>query len=202
LLYLGTSGLTHDFSVEWNPAEAVITGVVPTPEKDHLNWWYLYSFKTESGQDAQGKIVLSERDRFSAGDRVPVVYVRNEPRDNRYANESLPRGFLYWLLVGCGISVLAPVPLWLRREIDEYRALRRLARLGRPLPGQLISARWVPWAKSPTDPKLDIEYMSGTPEGHNVSGHAQISASDVADKAEPGVIVAVWYLRDHGGLLL
>jgi hypothetical protein len=79
----GASGLIHDFSVECNSAEAVITRVMPMQKKDHFDWWYLYSFKTESGQGAQDKIVLSERDRFSVGDWIPVVYVRNDPQDNR-----------------------------------------------------------------------------------------------------------------------
>jgi hypothetical protein len=57
-LCLGASGLSHDFSVEWNTVEAVITQVVPMLKKDRFDWWYLYSFKTESGQNAQGKIVL------------------------------------------------------------------------------------------------------------------------------------------------
>jgi hypothetical protein len=189
----------HDFFVEWSTAEVVITQVVAMPKKDHFDWWYLYSFKTESGQDAQGKIVLSERDRFSAGDRIPVVYVRSEPQDNQYPNEWSPRGFWYWVLIGSGVLVLSAT---LRREIDAYRAWRRLARLGYPVPGEVIKAQWVPLVKSPKDPKLDIEYMFSTPGRHNFRAQWQISASDVADKAEPGVIVAVWYSPEEGYLLL
>jgi hypothetical protein len=73
-LYVGASGLIRDFLVEWNTAEAMITQCVPRKYKDHFNWWCLYSFKTENDQEANGKIVLdeSERNRFSAGDRIPV----------------------------------------------------------------------------------------------------------------------------------
>jgi hypothetical protein len=201
-LCLGVLGLIHDFSVEWNTAEAVIIGLTPMQKNDHFDWWYLYSFKMESGQGAQGKIVLSERDRFSVGDRIPVLYVRNDPQDNRYANDPLPRKFLYWVFVGAGVSVVGAAGLVLLREIEAYRAWRRVAFLGHPVPGEVISARWGPWVKSAKDPKLDIEYMLNTPEGRNVRAQAQISASDVADKAEPGVIVAVWYAPDRGYLLL
>jgi hypothetical protein len=43
LLCLGASGLTYDFLVENNTAEAVITQAVPILKKDHVDWWYLYS---------------------------------------------------------------------------------------------------------------------------------------------------------------
>jgi hypothetical protein len=100
------------------------------------------------------------------------------------------------------VSAVGAAGLVLLREIGAYRAWRRLARLGHPVPGEVTKAQWVPWAKSPKDPKLDIEYMFSTPEGHNLSAQAQISAFDVADKAELGVKVAVWYSPGEGCLLL
>jgi hypothetical protein len=73
------------------------------------------------------------------------------------------------------------------------------------VPGEVINAQcehWIKSIKSPADRNLDIEHVFDTPEGHNVNAHAQISASDVADKVEPGVIVAVWYSPDGGYLPL
>jgi hypothetical protein len=203
IFYWGSRSLIYDFSVKWLTAEAVITAVTPVQKGDHFNWWYWYTFKTGDGKNAQGKIVLEDRNRFAIGERVPVVYVQSDPSDNRYANDPLPRSVRDWFFVGLSIFLLGSSAFWLREDLAYYRSLRRLARIGQPLPGHIVKAQFAGSAMDPDIP-VEIDYTFKAYTGDILSAKARLALVHIARRTipEPGTAVAVWHAAQEGSLLI
>src|SRR5262249_49606900 len=147
-----------------------------------FNWWYLYSFRTTDGHNAQGKIVLSERTRFDVGAKVPVVYVQSDPADNRYANDPMPRSVRDWFFIGLGLFMVGVIVLRLRADLAGYRHLRRLARFGLPLPGNIVKAHLAGAGMNPDLP-VEIEYRFKTCAGETFDAKAQIKFVHLACRA-------------------
>jgi hypothetical protein len=203
LFYWGSGSLIYDFSVKWLSAEAVITDAVPVSKGDHFDWWYLYSFKTADGGNAGGMIVESKRDKFAIGERVPVVYVQTDPKDNRYANDPLPRSVRDWFFIGLSLFLLRGAALTLRETFAGYRGLLRLARRGRPVPGYVVKAEF---ARSTTNQDLPvvIHFTFNTCTGAILDAIERLSFVHLAHKdiPEPGTTVAVWYATQEGCVLI
>lgn len=101
-LWPGIRGLARDYFLwnDWLLTEATITSVVPLQSGDHFNWHYLYTFQTEDGQQASGKIVESSNNVYREGQNVPVRYQHTDPMENVYALDTMHKSTLYWVLAG------------------------------------------------------------------------------------------------------
>lgn len=205
LLFWGGRSLIYDWSVEWRTAEALITQVSPVPSvqnSSRFNWWYFYRFTTDAGEGAMGKIVLDKPGWYLVGDKIQVLYARSDPGDNRHAGEWLPRGYRDWFFVAMSAFLLGSAALGLRGGLAEYRALRRIARAGQPIPGEVVMAQ-LDQARI-KELLVAIDYIFATPEGRPVQARAEIPLARLVPKIlpKPGTRVAVWHAPNLGGLLL
>jgi hypothetical protein len=141
LLFLGGRSLVSDHSVTWKTADAVVTNITPAFGGNSNNYWYFYEFKTEAGEMVSDYIVEDGAKAHAIGDVVPVYYVKSDPNDNYYADDPLPRAVRDWIFVGLGAFMLGAGVYCIRSALSVYRALRRLAHSGKPIPGEIINVQ-------------------------------------------------------------
>jgi hypothetical protein len=200
-LWTGVRGLVRDFSVrnDWVLTDATIVSIVPLQSGDHFNWHYLYTFQTEDGQQASGKIVESSNGVFREGQDVPIRYLRTDPTENVYALDPMPKSVLYWVLTGLGVlwGYVAVMPIY--RHLRQYKVIRAISRQGQIVPGQITAIHRPPAHSSSLDVKLDYTFAS--PEGVRYQGHDSIHLMYLTGDPKPGTTVAVWWTQDRAMLL-
>jgi hypothetical protein len=201
-LRIGVGGLAYDFSVrnEWVLTDATITGIFPVQSDDRFNWFYIYTFQTEDGQQTSGKVVESNRGAFQQGQRIPVRYLRTNPKENTYANDPMPKSVLYWVLVALGV-------LWCYISIDNirrasawYNRIRTISSHGRGVAAQITRVRQP--SRYPNNINVEIEYAFTSPTGTRLVGRDLIPVIYLTCTPGPGMVVAVWYADNFGAVLL
>lgn len=202
-LFFGGRSLVYDLSVTWKTADAVITNItlLPTPPENSYKYWYFYEFKTEAGEIVHDHIVDDSAEAHATGDVVRVYYVESNPKDNYYADDPLPRGVRDWFFVGLGAFMLGGGVYCMRSALSNYRALRRLAYSGQPLPGEIISSQ----SLMVDDTLLKIDYLAKTADGSPfAAGDVTMAIAHLAQPALPsvGTKVAIWYAEKEGAVLL
>jgi hypothetical protein len=204
-LYLGGPSLVYDLSVTWKTADAVVTNISLLPSGNSGNnykYWHFYNFKTEAGEIVDGYIVEDSAEAHAIGDVVRVYYVESDPKDNYYADDPLPRAFRDWFFVGLGAFMLSALVYRMRSGLGYYRALRRLAHSGQPLPGEIINSQ--PLMK-PDTLEVKIDYLAKTADGSPIAaGDVTMAFAHLAQRALPsvGTKVAIWYAEKEGAVLL
>jgi len=200
-LWPGIRGLAHDFSVQndWVFTDATIISIVPLQSGDHFNWHYFYTFQTEDGQQASGKVVESNNSAFREGQYIPVRYLRTNPTENIYALDPMPKSVLYWVFVGLGALwvYIAATPVC--RNLAQYRAIRKISRRGQIVPGQVTAVHHPPAHSS--NPDVKLEYTFTSPAGVQRQGRESISLMYLTGDLKPGTAVAVWWTQDGATLL-
>jgi hypothetical protein len=201
-LRIGIGGLLYDFSVrnDWVTTDATIVSIVPMQSGDHFNWWYLYTFQTEDGEQGSGKVVEDGRDAFHEGQSIAVRYLRTNPGENVYAHEKMPKSVLYWVSVGLGARWVGVAGNSIRRIYLEYRALRAISRLGQAVRGEITG---VPSpARFSSNVNVELEYVFTSPAGTRSKRRDAIAMLHLTGTPEPGTAVAVWCVGDEVALLL
>ena len=195
-LWPGIRGLARDFSVrnDWVFTDATIISIVPLPSGDRFNWHYRYTFQTEDGQRASGKIVESSNGVFREGQEVPVRYLRTDPTENVYALDPMPESVLYWVLVILGVGWVYITVMPIHRHLARYRVIRAISRQGQILSGEITAIHQPPAGSSSLDVKL--EYAFTSPTGVRCQGREPISSIYLTGDPKPGTTVAVWWTQD------
>ena len=211
-LFLGGRSLFYDLSVTWKTADARITDIQLRRSVDgkSYNHWYDYQFKTEAGKTVSGHIVLDSGGAYAIGDVVRVYYVESDPNDNYYADDPLPVSFRDWFFTGLGIFVLGVGVYRLRSDLGNYRALRRLAHSGKPLPGEIINSQFLKLKidsdGTPEPLEVKIDYVAKTADGNPIGAGSATMAPQylLTLPALPsvGTKVAIWYAEKEGAMLL
>lgn len=200
-LWPGIRGLARDYSLrnDWVLAEATITSIAPLQSGDHFNWHYLYTFQTEDGRQASGKIVESSNNVYREGQNVPIRYLRTDPTKNVYALDPMPKSILYWVFVGLGMFwvYIAAKPLY--RHLAQYRAVQEISRQGQIMPGQITAMHRPPARSSSLD--VELEYTFTAPTGIRYQARETMSSFHLTGDPKPGTAVAVWWTQE-GAMLL
>lgn len=201
-LWPGIRGLARGFSVrnDWVLTDATIVSVVPLQSGDHFNWHYRYTFQTEDGRQASGKIVESSNGVFREGQDIPIRYLRIDPTENVYALDPMPKSVLYWVFVALGALwvYIAATPIY--RHLTQYEAIRKISRQGQSVSGQITAVHRPPAHSSRLNVKLDYTFAS--PEGVHYQGHDLVHLMYLAGDPKPGTDVAVWWTQDGPVMLL
>jgi hypothetical protein len=203
-LFFGGRSLVYDLSVTWKTADAAVTNMtlLPTPPENSYKYWYFYEFKTEAGEIVQDHIVDDSAEAHAVGDVVRVYYVEHDPKDNYYADDPLPRGVRDWFFIGLGAFMLGGGVYCMRSALGNYRALRRLAHSGQPLPGEIINSQSLMVDEAL---KVKIDYLAKTADGSPfAAGDVTMAIAHLAEPALPSVgsKVAIWYAEKEGAVLL
>jgi hypothetical protein len=203
-LFFGGRSLVYDLSVTWKTADAAVTNMtlLPTPPENSYKYWYFYEFKTEAGEIVQDHIVDDSAEAHAVGDVVRVYYVEHDPKDNYYADDPLPRGVRDWFFIGLGAFMLGGGVYCMRSALGNYRALRRLAHSGQPLPGEIINSQSLMVDEAL---KVKIDYLAKTADGSPfAAGDVTMAIAHLAEPALPsvGTKVAIWYAEKEGAVLL
>lgn len=201
-LRLGIGGLAYGFSVrnEWVTTDATIVSIVPVQRGDRFNWYYFYTFQTEDGEQVSGKTVEGRRDVFSEGQRIPVRYLRTNPRENVYANEKMPKSVLYWVLVAMGTLWVGVAANNVRQSFSGYRAMQAISHRGRAVPGEITGVSYPAWYSGGTN--VEVDYVFTSPRGARLKRCDSVPAVHMTGSPQPGTVVAVWYVGDAVALLL
>ena len=209
LLFLGGRSLVYDHSVTWKTADAVVTNITPAFSGNSNNYWYFYEFKTEAGGMLSNYIVEDSANEHAIGDGVPVYYVKSDPNDNYYADDPLPRAVRDWFFVGLGAFMLGAGVYWIRSALSIYRALRRLAHSGKPLPGEIINSQVLKLKfgsdGTPEPLEVKLDYVAKTADGNPIgAGDVTMALHHMSQPAVPsvGTKVAIWYAEKEGAVLL
>ncbi len=163
-------------------------------KRDSFNWHYFYTFQTESGQQASGKIVESSKGIFREGQEVLVRYLRTDPTENVYAHDPMPKSVLYWFFVGLGgfWVYIAAVPIY--RDLAYYRTIRALSRQGQIVQGHIIATHSP--SANPSGLTVKLEYAFTSPVGVQCQSRESISLMYLTGAPKPGTTVAVWWNQD------
>ncbi len=198
----GIEGLVHDYSVrnDWLPAEATIVAITPQQSGDRFNWLYFYTFQTEDGRPGSGIIAEKDRNVFSQGQSVPILYLRTDPSENVYALDPLPKSILYWIFAGMGSLWVYIFTKAMVRQFTTVRRIQAMSGRGQVLPGEILTVRHPPWFK--TDLGVDFEYIYTSPNGRRLREWDTISSLNLAGNPGPGTKVAVWWTADGTTILL
>jgi len=200
-LWPGIRGLVRDFSVrnDWVLTDATIVSIVPLQSEDHFNWHYLYTFQTEDGQKASGKIVESSNGVFREGQSIPIRYLRTDPTENVYALDPMPKSILYWVFAGLGgfWVYVAAAPIY--RHLVQYKAVRAISHHGQIVQGHITAVHRPPAHSSSLDVKLD--YVFTSPAGVRFQGREAIPLLHLTGDPKPGTAVAVWWTQNRAMLL-
>ena len=202
LLFLGGRSLVSDHSVTWKTADAVVTNITPAFGGNSNNYWYFYEFKTEAGEMVSDYIVEDGAKAHAIGDVVPVYYVKSDPNDNYYADDPLPRAVRDWIFVGLGAFMLGAGVYCIRSALSVYRALRRLAHSGKPIPGEIINVQPVSGADTA---EIKINFLAKMADGNSMAGDVTMDVmalGHLVGPALPGTKVAIWYAEKEGAVLL
>ena len=116
--------------------------------------------------------------------------------------DPLPRSVRDWFFVGLGAFMLGSGVYCIRSALSIYRALRRLAHSGQPLPGEIINAQSLMVADTP---EVKIDYLAKTADGSPIAaGNVTLAMAHLAQPALPsvGTKVAIWYAEKEGAVLL
>lgn len=193
-LFFGGRSLVYDLSVTWKTADAVVTNITLRGYS-----WKTYKFITEAGEIVY---LDDSAEAHAIGDVMRVYYVESDPNDNYHANDPLPRSVRDWFFVGFGAFMLGAGVYSLRSHLGYYRALRRLAHSGKPIPGEIINVQPVYGADSA---EIKINYLAKMADGNRMAGDVTMDVMalrHLVGPALPGTKVAIWYAEKEGAVLL
>jgi hypothetical protein len=188
-LYLGGKDLVHDALTPWERTEAVITNTAIAQSSNSFTTWYFYEFETPNGQRGDGKIVGGQ---FVIGQRVPVLYSRRDPDENRYADDPLPKSVLDWFFIVMSVVFFAIVGRRARKTWLDHGTIRDFSYSGHAVPGIIIDTQQSSTFRR--DFSYDVGYEYVTADGRHALGRQLVSMLSLTSKEalRPGTPVAIW----------
>jgi hypothetical protein len=202
-LFFGGRSIVYDLSVTWKTADAVLTDITLL---DYPSW-KTYRFITDAGQSVYPD---DSAKAYAKGGVVRMYYVESDPNDNYPADDPLPRSVRDWFFVALGAFMLSSGVYCMRSALSIYRALRRIAHSGKPIPGEITNSQLLKLKVGPDgipEPlEVKIDYVAIRADGdHFGSGEATIPLHHMPQPALPnvGTKVAIWYAeKERAGVML